>query len=386
MRPTGGSGVQTHVRTFQGYLESVSRSCEFVNPFAARSPLLYPVFGARMVIRPVSSPAGVWWYRHWHAQFLAGALRSRLADGRPAIVYAQCPVSAGAALRARAGQRVVMAVHFNGSQAEEWANRGEVRRGGRLYRSIQAFEARVLPRLDGIAYVSAFARRVLEERLPALRDVRSVVIHNSVPAAPHRQVPRMADLVTIGALQSQKNHSYLLQVVADARDLGRRYTLSVIGDGAQRSRLEALAGRLGVADQVRFLGYRPDPRAVVAAHALYCHTAVSESFGIAALEAMAEGLPVLTGAVGALPELVRPGVNGGFWPLDDTRAAARVLIAMMDDRDALAAMGAAAATRARSDFSAEVLGARLLAFLDADAGARAPSRLPDGPVLPRSYR
>lgn len=365
MRPTGGSGVQTHVRTFQGYLRSVARSCDFVNPFSARSPLLYPVFGARVVIKPISSAAGVWWYRHWHAHFLAEALRSELAAAGPAIVYAQCPVSAGVALRVRRpGQRVVMAVHFNESQADEWANKGEVPRGGGVYRSIKAFEAGVLPRLDGIAYVSDFARRILEERLPALRELRSVVIHNSVPTAPHRDVPKTRDLVTIGALEPQKNHSYLLEVLAAAGRQGRRYTLSIIGEGPQRARLEALAQELGVADQVRFLGYQPEPRPVLAGHTLYCHTAVSESFGLALLEAMAEGLPVLAGAVGALPELVRASVDGAFWTLDDAPAAAGVLIAMMDDPAGLRALGANGAKRARSHFSSDVLGARLLAFLD----------------------
>jgi glycosyltransferase involved in cell wall biosynthesis len=364
MRPTGGSGVQTHVRTFQGYLRSVSRSCDFVNPFSAQSPLLYPVFGARVAIKPISSAAGVWWYRHWHAQFLGQALRPRLAGAGRGVVYAQCPVSAGAALRVRTGQRVVMAAHFNQSQADEWANKGELRRGGAVYRSIKVFESRVLPRLDGIAYVSAFARRVLEERLPMLRDVPSVVIHNSVPPTPDRDVTPMGDLVTIGALEPQKNHSYLLKVLAAAGRRGHRYTVSVIGEGPERGRLESLALELGVADQVRFLGFQPEPRPLLAAHTLYCHTSTTESFGIAPLEAMAEGLPVVAGAVGALPELVRSGVDGAFWPLDDADTAAAVLIAMMDDRLALATMGADAAARAKADFSSEVLGARLLSFLD----------------------
>jgi glycosyltransferase involved in cell wall biosynthesis len=140
--------------------------------------------------------------------------------------------------------------------------------------------------------------------------------------------------------------------------------LTVIGEGPERSRLESLASELGVADQVRFLGYQPEPRPLLAAHTLYCHTSTTESFGIAPLEAMAEGLPVVAGGVGALPELLRPGVDGSFWPLEDADAAAAVLIAMMDDRPALATMGADAAARAQSEFSSDVLGARLLSFLD----------------------
>lgn len=68
----------------------------------------------------MSRPAGVWWYRRWHAHYLDDALRRHLNEReRGGVVYAQCPVSAEVALRVRKGQRVVMAAHFNVSQAQE---------------------------------------------------------------------------------------------------------------------------------------------------------------------------------------------------------------------------------------------------------------------------
>jgi glycosyltransferase involved in cell wall biosynthesis len=172
------------------------------------------------------------------------------------------------------------------------------------------------------------------------------------------------DLVTVGALEARKNISYLLEVLAIAARRGRAYSLTVIGDGPDRARLEGRARDLGVADQVRFAGHQQDPRPLVSAHRLYCHTATMESFGIALLEAMSEGLPVVAGRVGGIPEFVRPGQVGEFWPLDDAEAAADVLIALMDDPDALTAMGAKAAALASAEFDADALGARLLGFLD----------------------
>src|SRR5690242_12958771 len=156
MRHAGDTGVQSHVQTFEAYLRTQSWPAGFVNPFSSRSPLLVPLFGARRGIRLFSRPAAMWWYRHWHAHFLMGALKHYLSTfAGPAVVYAQCPVSADVALRVRTIQPVVMAAHFNVSQADEWAGKGELTEGGALFRSIRSFEDRVLVKLDGIVYVSA---------------------------------------------------------------------------------------------------------------------------------------------------------------------------------------------------------------------------------------
>jgi glycosyltransferase involved in cell wall biosynthesis len=365
MRREGATGVQTHVRTVGAFLQATGRPARVVTPFDSPSPLLYPIFGARVPLRRVSRPAGVWWYRRGHAHFLADALRRHLrAAPDTGTVYAQCPVAADVARRVGAGHRVVMAVHFNLSQALEWAEKGELRPDGALYRSILDFEERVLPGLDGLVYVSEFMRAQVEERIPAVRAVPATVIPNAVPTVARSSRTLDGDLVTVGALEARKNLPYLLEVLAVAARRGRRYSLTVIGDGPDRATLQSRARELGVAGQVRFLGYQRDPRALVAAHRLYCHTATMESFGIALLEAMAEGVPVVAGRVGGIPEFLVPGRVGEFWALDDAAAAADVLIGLMENPPALAAMGANAAALAAAEFSPETLGTRLLAFLD----------------------
>jgi len=364
MRRTGGCGLQTHARDFNAFLESIGRRSTLVTPFCSKSPLLYPVFAARRPIGLLSGAASVWWYRHWHASFLRHALRPHLTGGQaPLIVYAQCPVSAAVALRLRDRAPVVMVAHFNISQGDEWVGKGLVRRDGVLYRSIRAFEEETLPQLDGIVYVSDFSRREIEHRIPAARAVRSVVTHNWVKPVARPWVKPIADLVTVGSLEPRKNQAYLLEILAIAARRGRRYTLSVIGDGQDRDRLERLTRKLDLAGQVRFVGHHPDPRSLMSKHRLYCHTSTMESFGITLLEAMAEGLPVITGRVGGIPEFVRPGQVGEFWPLDDAGAAADILISLMDDRDSLAAMGARGAANA-AEFAPEVQGAKTLSFLD----------------------
>ena len=130
----GETGVQTHMGVFREYLEGKGREVRILTPFSSPRTLVYPVFAVRRLIDPVSGPLSVWWYRYWHYRFLRLALSRELGDGRPKIVYAQCPLSAKAAMEARScpEQRIVMAVHLNLSQALEWAEKGKIREKGFL--------------------------------------------------------------------------------------------------------------------------------------------------------------------------------------------------------------------------------------------------------------
>src|SRR4051794_2262030 len=109
LRESGGSGVQSHVDTFRTYARSIGRAGTLLPPFSAHAPMLRPVLGARFPVRLASRSAGVWWYRYWHGHYLGRALSEHLAAATgPAVIYAQCPVSAAEALRVRTTQPVVM--------------------------------------------------------------------------------------------------------------------------------------------------------------------------------------------------------------------------------------------------------------------------------------
>ena len=78
---------------------------------------------------------------------------------------------------------------------------------------------------------------------------------------------------------------------------------------------------------------------------------------------MAEGLPVLAAAVGGIPEVIRPGTDGDFWPLDNPSAAADVLVALMEDPAKRMRMAGEVREHVARDFSAEVVGSKLIDFL-----------------------
>ena len=127
------------------------------------------------------------WYRHWHEVFLRKALKRELATAGDCVIYAQGPLDARAALAARTGprQRVVMAVHFRTSQADEHAEPGrELKRDGRMFRAIRETEREVIQRLDGLVYVTKWARDALLTWLPEAVWVPSTVISNFVAPLP----------------------------------------------------------------------------------------------------------------------------------------------------------------------------------------------------------
>jgi glycosyltransferase involved in cell wall biosynthesis len=367
MRAVGDTGVQTHFNAFLRFLTARQHRARCITPFSVSGAFVYPIFGARRLIDPVSGALSVWWYRHWHGKFLQHVLARELAHERaPVMVYAQCPISAAAALHARGSKdhRVVMAVHFNLSQADEWADKGRLKPQGHLYERIKAFEERILPKLDGLVYVSEFMRRELEARVPALRNVRAAVIPTFVDLPARRENGGLlGDLICIGTLEPRKNQQYLLRVLSSAARMGHRYSLTLIGDGPDRAALGKLAQEIGISEQLRFAGYQADAASFISSYRVYCHAARLENFPLAILEAMAEGVPVVAAPVGGIPEMLRSGIEGVFWPLDAPDRAARILIRSMEDQQTLVAMGAAGRRRVEECFATDVAAPRLLDFL-----------------------
>jgi glycosyltransferase involved in cell wall biosynthesis len=366
-RVEGETGVHTHFNTFLRFLQRSNIPSEIVTPFST-SPIRYiPVVAFRKILESISGSAAVWWYRYWHGELLEDALAARLRhEVGPVVIYAQCPVSAAAALRARrsVNQRVVMAVHFNVSQADEWAEKGRFSKDSRMFREIRKFEERLLPALDGMVFVSEFMRNELEERIGSLSMVDTTVIPNFVDSQPaHPEREPTGDLVNIGTLEPRKNQSYLLDILCAANRFGHHYTLTLIGDGPDREELERAARRSGVVKQVRFLGFRADANSLVGEHRVYCHVARMENFGLALLESMAQGVPVIATRVGGTAEVFEEGVQGVFWPLDAPEQAARVLINLLEDPGSLAAMGAAGRRHVENRYSTDVVCPQLLNFL-----------------------
>jgi glycosyltransferase involved in cell wall biosynthesis len=110
-------------------------------------------------------------------------------------------------------------------------------------------------------------------------------------------------IATVGRLSSEKAHVDLIRAVARFdRDMPVR--LVIAGEGPERSSIEQLARELGISERVTLAGFLADPRPVYAAADVIALSSLSEGSPNALLEAMAAGVPVVSTAVGGIPEIV----------------------------------------------------------------------------------
>jgi glycosyltransferase involved in cell wall biosynthesis len=365
-------GIATHMTQVVDVLQARGVPAQIVRPnWPAPLPSTALVTPTTVLRRLTRGERAVLWDRAMYQRLLEQGLRRAFrAAGRPRLVYAQDPRSAAAALKVRGDARVpvVMVFHSNDSQAQELVDRGFIAAGGRSDRLIREFEAALFPRLDGMVFVSDYMRERMTEAVPALADVPSAVVPNFLEEEPVTAVSAASgtpsgDCITVGSLVDRKNHEYLLEVLAAARREGHTPSLTVVGHGPLRARLEARARALGVADQVLFTGSRSDVPALLRRHRVYVHSATMENLPYALIEAFRAGRPVVAGRVGGIGELVGNQEAGRFWPLDDPVAGARVLTSLLTDAPALERASRTATQIFEDRYSVSAAGAALADFL-----------------------
>jgi N-acetyl-alpha-D-glucosaminyl L-malate synthase BshA len=140
-------------------------------------------------------------------------------------------------------------------------------------------------------------------------------------------------------------------------------TLLMVGDGPDRQDAEHEVRELGIGADVRFLGRLDAVAPVLAAADLFVLPSQTESFGLAALEAMACGSPVLAARSGGLPEVITDGVEGILEPAGSVEAMARRAVKLLRDASAHAEMRNAALARAAT-FSADIVVPQYEAFYE----------------------
>ena len=126
--------------------------------------------------------------------------------------------------------------------------------------------------------------------------------------------------------------------------------LDLVGEGPERLRIEALVASLGLLEYVRFLGERGDLVTVLQQSDLFLLPSQTESFGLAALEAMACGVPVVASDVGGISEVVVDGETGFLAAVGDVAGMARHARRLLTDEDLRRRMSHAARHLAETQF------------------------------------
>lgn len=165
-------------------------------------------------------------------------------------------------------------------------------------------------------------------------------------------------VVTASRLAPQKALPVMFEGLAAA---GTPFVLALLGTGPQEEELRRAAAEHGIADRIRWLGFRPDVADYIAAGDVFCLSSVWEGVPLAAQEAILLGVPVVATAVGGMPELVEDAVTGRLVPPRDPAALAAALRQVLSN-DALRTTFAEGARESlRRRFSTERMLARLAA-------------------------
>ena len=176
--------------------------------------------------------------------------------------------------------------------------------------------------------VQRFSRKPIDAfRKVIAPDGERILMH----ASNFRKVKRVQDVVRIFHAVNKQIPSRLL----------------FVGDGPERSTAEDLARELGVCDEIRFVGKQEQMEDILAIADLFLLTSDYESFGLAALEAMAAGVPVVSTNAGGLKEINEDGVTGYMANIGDVATMSKQAISILKDDSVLERFKENAAAHAR---------------------------------------
>ncbi len=209
---------------------------------------------------------------------------------------------------------------------------------------------------DGVTSISEDLRRQTVEVFGISNEIR--VIHNFINANLYRPAPdRPASplrLVHISNFRPVKRVLDCIRILGEVRK-SVPAELCMIGDGPERGPAQRLARELGLDSAVTFLGKQDHVERLIPQHHVLLLPSEMESFGLAALEGMACGLPAVATRVGGVSELVTSGQDGFLEQVGDTAAQARRVVELLTDRSLYTRMSAAARKTAVDRFSTDLI-------------------------------
>jgi glycosyltransferase involved in cell wall biosynthesis len=147
----------------------------------------------------------------------------------------------------------------------------------------------------------------------------------------------------VGWLIHIKGVTYLVKAMAEVVQRHPNSLLVLVGKGDEKGEEEVKLNKqvenLGIADNVRFLGWRPDVDEIMGCFDIFVLPSLNEGMGRVLVEAMATGLPIVASRVGGIPDLVKHGENGLLIPPADEGALERAISDLLNDKARRKRMG-----------------------------------------------
>ncbi len=318
----------------------------------------------------------------------AGGLWERATAARirchPLSIRNAIDLTAGIRLRAMLKRERFDVVHFHTSRAHSMAPfaRGFARAlvvTRRMdYRPNRWFAPYLYNRaVDGVVAISGGVADSLAAA--GVERERVTVVHSGVdcerfrpPTSEERAGARSALGISageflisaVGALEARKGHRYLIEAIGRLAAGGNPVKVKclIAGQGSIYEILRREIALVRSADRIKLIGKIDDPRELLRASDVFAMPSLKEGLGVAALEAMASGLPIVASDVGGLREVIQHDRTGIIVPPENPAAIGSAIGRLMESAELRAQMGAAARARVVENYSMEKMSARTLAL------------------------
>jgi N-acetyl-alpha-D-glucosaminyl L-malate synthase BshA len=235
---------------------------------------------------------------------------------------------------------------------------------------------------DGVTSISNYLKEKTVEDFAVTRDIEVVTnfvncdvympINDPVKRAEARRrlaAPDEAILMHLSNFRPVKRVVDTVRIFANVvREIPAQLVL--VGDGPDRSAAEWLAHDLGIHCKVHFMGKQERVNELLPLADIMLMPSELESFGLAALEAMACKVPSIATGVGGVPELIDDGVTGLLYPVGDIEAMSLGALNLLRDRERLEAMREAGRKTAQKRFCSSLVVPQYVRYYEAVLGGR----------------
>lgn len=215
---------------------------------------------------------------------------------------------------------------------------------------------------DGVTAVSDYLRKETYQYFSVDKDID--VIHNFIDTRRFHRLNKQhfkqalcpdgeKVVAHVSNFRPVKRATDVVHVFKNLLQEGLKLKLLLVGDGPDRTQAQRAATEFGITEHIRFLGKQEPVEEILSIADVFMIPSGSETFGLAALEAMACEVPVVASDIGGLPELVLEGETGFLCPLGDIDAFTRAAYTILTDDALHQSMARAARERAVKVFDTE---------------------------------
>ena len=189
-----------------------------------------------------------------------------------------------------------------------------------------------------VVTVSEYNRTFLQNIYPDIPQKKIKVIHCGITPSlfqveSAQRLSRTYNVICVARLEHIKGHRYLIEACAQLKARNVDFRCFLIGDGELHSQIQKQISRLNLDPLVKIMGFQPHQQVLefLAQADVLVLPSLSEGIPVAAMEAMAAGLPVVASSVTGVPELVMDGMTGLLVPKQNSEALAEALLKLYNE-------------------------------------------------------